>query len=76
MAQFVSRDGKHPRLHYPIIPEATNAAVSSSNEIAIPKRYRTSHIEVVPVPGQFGGLAKVDSGFDYGANFSSFACVA
>jgi hypothetical protein len=27
-------------------------------------------------PGQNGGLAKVDSGFDYAANFSSFACVA
>jgi hypothetical protein len=26
--------------------------------------------------GQFGGLAKVDSGFDYAANFSSFACLA
>jgi hypothetical protein len=26
--------------------------------------------------GQFGGLAKVDSGFDYAANLSSFACVA
>ena len=25
--------------------------------------------------GQFGGLAKVDSGFDYAANFSSFACL-
>jgi len=25
--------------------------------------------------GQNGGLAKVDSGFDYAANFSSFACV-
>jgi len=27
-------------------------------------------------PGQFGGLAKVDSGFDYAASFSSSACVA
>ena len=27
-------------------------------------------------PGQNGGLAKVDSGFDYAANFSSLACVA
>jgi len=27
-------------------------------------------------PEQNGGLAKVDSGFDYAANFSSFACVA
>src|SRR3974390_1166159 len=27
-------------------------------------------------PGQNGGLAKVDSGFDYAANFSSRACVA
>jgi hypothetical protein len=26
--------------------------------------------------GQNGGLAKVDSGFGYAANFSSFACVA
>ena len=26
--------------------------------------------------GQNGGLAKVDFGFDYAANFSSFACVA
>jgi hypothetical protein len=26
--------------------------------------------------GQNGGLAKVDSGFDYAANLSSFACVA
>jgi hypothetical protein len=26
--------------------------------------------------GQFGGLANVDSGFDYAANFSSFACLA
>jgi hypothetical protein len=26
--------------------------------------------------GQNGGLAKVDSGFDYAANFSSFARVA
>jgi hypothetical protein len=26
--------------------------------------------------GQIGGLAKVDSGFDYAANFSSVACVA
>ena len=26
--------------------------------------------------GQNGGLAKVDSVFDYAANFSSFACVA
>jgi hypothetical protein len=25
---------------------------------------------------QNGGLAKVDSGFDYAANFSSFACIA
>ena len=28
------------------------------------------------VTGQNGDLAKVDSGFDYAANFSSFACVA
>jgi hypothetical protein len=27
-------------------------------------------------PGQNGGLAKMDSGFDHAANFSSFACVA
>jgi hypothetical protein len=27
-------------------------------------------------PGQNGGLAKVDSGFGYAANFSSSACVA
>jgi hypothetical protein len=27
-------------------------------------------------PGQNGGLAKVDSGFDYAANFPSLACVA
>ncbi|MGB8901560.1 MAG: hypothetical protein WCC90_20980, partial [Methylocella sp.] len=27
-------------------------------------------------PEQNGGLAKVDSGFDYAANFSSLACVA
>ena len=27
-------------------------------------------------PGQFDGLAKVDSGFDYAANFSSLSCVA
>jgi hypothetical protein len=27
-------------------------------------------------PGQNGGLAKVDSGFDYATNFSSLACVA
>ena len=26
--------------------------------------------------GQNGGLAKVNFGFDYAANFSSFACVA
>jgi hypothetical protein len=26
--------------------------------------------------GQNGGLAKVDSGFDYAANLSLFACVA
>ena len=28
------------------------------------------------VTGQNGGLAKVDSGFDYAANFCSLACVA
>jgi hypothetical protein len=27
-------------------------------------------------PEQNGGLAKMDSGFDYAANFSWFACVA
>ena len=27
-------------------------------------------------PEQNGGLAKVEFGFDYAANFSSFACVA
>ena len=27
-------------------------------------------------PEQNGGLAKVDSGLDYAANFSSFVCVA
>jgi len=27
-------------------------------------------------PEQHGGLAKVDSGLDYAANFSSFTCVA
>jgi ribosome-associated translation inhibitor RaiA len=27
-------------------------------------------------PGQFGGMAKVDSGFDYAASFSSFSCIA
>ena len=27
-------------------------------------------------PGQNGGLAKMDSGFDYAASFSSLACVA
>jgi hypothetical protein len=26
--------------------------------------------------GQNGGLAKVDSGFDYAANFSWFVCIA
>ena len=33
-------------------------------------------IEVVLLCWTDGGLAKVDSGFDYAANFSSFACVA
>jgi hypothetical protein len=32
--------------------------------------------EVVLLCWTDGGLAKVDSGFDYAANFSSFACVA
>ena len=32
--------------------------------------------EVVPLLEQNGDLAKVDSGFDYAANFSSVACVA
>jgi hypothetical protein len=36
-----------------------------------PRRVRWSRF-----PGQFSVLAKVDSGFDYAANFSSFACVA
>ena len=27
-------------------------------------------------PGQFGGKAKMDSGFDYAASFSSFSCIA
>ncbi len=27
-------------------------------------------------PGQFGGKAKVDSGFNYAASFSSFSCIA
>jgi hypothetical protein len=26
--------------------------------------------------GQFGGKAKMDSGFDYAASFSSFSCIA
>ena len=34
-------------------------------------RQRWSHF-----PEQNGGLAKVDSGLDYAANFFSFACVA
>jgi hypothetical protein len=33
-------------------------------------------IEVGPFSETFGGLAKVDSGFDYAANLSLFACVA
>jgi len=33
-------------------------------------------LEVVLLCWTDGGLAKVDSGFDYAANFSSFACVA
>lgn len=32
--------------------------------------------EVVLLCWTDGGLAKVDFGFDYAANFSSFACVA
>jgi hypothetical protein len=35
-----------------------------------------SSTEVVLLCWTDGGLAKVDSGFDYAANFSSFACVA
>jgi hypothetical protein len=27
-------------------------------------------------PGQFGGKAKMDSGFDYAASFSSISCLA
>ena len=27
-------------------------------------------------PGQFGGKAKMDSGFDYAASFSSVSCIA
>ena len=27
-------------------------------------------------PGQFGGKAKMDSGFDYAASFSAFSCIA
>jgi len=27
-------------------------------------------------PGQFGGKAKMDSGFDYAASFSSVCCIA
>jgi hypothetical protein len=27
-------------------------------------------------PGQFGGKAKMESGFDYAASFSSFSCIA
>jgi len=46
------------------------------------KQYEAYELEVGDIErwsrfaGQAGGLAKVDSGLDYAANFSSFACVA
>jgi hypothetical protein len=42
----------------------------------VDNQFVTFVIEVARFPGQNGGLAKVDSGFDYAANFPSLACVA
>jgi len=39
-------------------------------------RFYDGHQRWSRFAGQAGGLAKVDSGLDYAANFSSFACVA
>ena len=46
----------------------------ASSRVSGPIGLRIS--EVVLLCWTDGGLAKVDSGFDYAANFSSFACVA
>jgi hypothetical protein len=37
---------------------------------------RVESVENDRLAGQNGGLAKVDSGFGYAGNFSSFACIA
>ena len=52
-------------------PHCKSESIYRSDEIRCEVGQRWSRF-----PGQFGGLAKVDSGFDYAANFSSFACVA
>jgi hypothetical protein len=71
----------------PLIEERQRLA--RENEAAENKRYeeqkardedaarvKAAQAEVVLLCWTDGGLAKVDSGFDYAANFSSFACVA
>ena len=55
------------RKHNPLVRPPPDSALG---RVAITKQ-RWSRFA-----GQFGGLAKVDSGFDYAANFSSFACLA
>jgi len=55
----------------------TTAALSTAYACNAPVLCVTGQVQRGSrVTGQSGGLTKVDSGFDYAANFSSLACVA
>ena len=59
----------HPVTVLNVVDEAAEPYVSDQAEQA--DRLRWSRFT-----GQVGGKAKVDSGFDYAASFSSFSCIA
>ena len=54
-----------------VVVDAEDALIAALKVKVQRPEERWSHLT-----GQNGGLAKVDSGFDYAANFSSVACVA
>ena len=75
--------GLRRRLQPPVPPPAAASKVDSASTLgkALATCDKVQEDQFVLLrwsqfPGQFGGMAKVDSGFDYAASFSSFSCIA
>jgi hypothetical protein len=75
MAGFITQS-RRSGTFYQICVDAKVSASTCAFSVPFALTCRSRNQRWSRFAGQFGGLAKVDSGFDYAANFSSFACLA